>query len=68
LRNARPAPALVNAHAQPVENHAHSLAIHTVHDSFVRIRQTRGCTPAMAENVLADRVKVLDDWEASKDV
>ncbi len=53
-------------------NHAHSVAIHTMHYNFVRIHQTLRCTPAMAAGVtttvweLADMVKVLEAWEAYK--
>ena len=61
---------LTNAFSKKAENHAHSVAIHTMHYNFVRIHQTLRCTPAMAANVtpklweLADMVKVLEDWEA----
>jgi len=61
---------LTNAFSKKVENHAHSVAIHTMHYNFVRIHQTLRCTPAMAAGVttklweLADMVKVLEDWEA----
>ena len=60
---------LTNAFSKKVENHAHSVAIHTLHYNFVRIHQTLRCTPAMAAGVtgqlweLADMVKVLEDWE-----
>lgn len=39
---------LTNAFSKKVENHAHSVAIHTMHYNFVRIHQTHRCTPAMA--------------------
>ena len=61
---------LTNAFSKKTENHAHSVAIHTMHYNFVRIHQTLRCTPAMAANVtpklweLADMVKVLENWEA----
>jgi len=64
---------LTNAFSKKVENHAHSVAIHTMHYNFVRIHQTLRCTPAMAAGVsttlweLTDMVKVLEDWEVSKD-
>jgi IS1 family transposase len=64
---------LTNAFSKKVENHAHSVAIHTMHYNFVRIHQTLRCTPAMAAGVtrtlweLADMAKVLEEWEASKD-
>lgn len=61
---------LTNAFSKKVENHAHSVAIHTMHYNFVRIHQTLRCTPAMAAGVsktlweLGDMVRVLEDWEA----
>jgi IS1 family transposase len=61
---------LTNAFSKKVENHAHSVAIHTMHYNFVRIHQTLRCAPAMAAGVttklweLTDMVKVLEDWEA----
>lgn len=60
---------LTNAFSKKVENHAHSVAIHTMHYNFVRIHQTLRCSPAMAAKVtttlweLADMVKVLEEWE-----
>lgn len=63
---------LTNAFSKKVENHAHSIAIHTMHYNFVRIHQTLRCTPAMAAGVsatlweLADMVKVLEGWEAGE--
>ena len=63
---------LTNAFSKKVENHAHSVAIHTMHYNFVRIHQTLRCSPAMAAGVtrklweLADMVKVLEDWEAAQ--
>ncbi len=60
---------LTNAFSKKVENHAHSVAIHTMQYNFVRIHQTLRCTPAMAAGVsttlweLADMVKVLEAWE-----
>ena len=62
---------LTNAFSKKVENHAHSVAIHTMHYNFVRIHQTLRCTPAMAAGVsktlweLTDMVKVLEDWETN---
>ena len=62
---------LTNAFSKKAENHAHSVAIHTMHYNFVRIHQTLRCSPAMAAGVsatlweLADMVKVLEDWENS---
>jgi IS1 family transposase len=63
---------LTNAFSKKIENHAHSVAIHTMHYNFVRIHQTLRCTPAMAAGVsttlweLADMVTVLEKWEAAK--
>ena len=63
---------LTNAFSKKVENHAHSVAIHTMHYNFVRIHQTLRCTPAMAAGVtpklweLTDMVAVLEDWEAQQ--
>ncbi len=64
---------LTNGFSKKVENHAHSVAIHSMHYNFVRIHQTLRCTPAMAAGVsailweLADMVKVLEDWEAKSE-
>ena len=61
---------LTNAFSKKVANHAHSVAIHTMHYNFVRIHQTLRCTPAMAANVttklweLVHMVDVLEAWEA----
>ncbi len=63
---------LTNAFSKKIENHAHSVAIHTMHYNFVRIHQTLRCTPAMAAGVsatlweLGDMVKVLEEHEAHK--
>ncbi len=60
---------LTNAFSKKIENHAHSVAIHTMHYNFVRIHQTLRVTPAMAAGVttklweLADMVAVLEEWE-----
>ena len=64
---------LTNAFSKKVENHAHSVAIHTMHYNFVRIHQTLRVTPAMAAGVttklweLADMVTVLEEWEAAQE-
>jgi len=64
---------LRNGFSKKAKNHAHSVAIHTMHYNFVRIHQTLRCTPAMAAGVtaklweIADMVKVLEDWEAQQD-
>lgn len=63
---------LSNGFSKKAENHAHSVAIHTMHYNFVRIHQTLRCTPAMEAGVttklweLADMVKVLEDWDAAQ--
>jgi hypothetical protein len=64
---------LTNAFSKKGESHAHSVAIHPMHYNFVRIHQTLRCAPAMEAGVsktrweLADMVKVLEEWEATKD-
>ncbi len=63
---------LTNAFSKKAENHAYSVAIHTMHYNFVRIHQTLRCAPAMAAGIatklweLADMVEVLEDWEAQQ--
>lgn len=63
---------LTNAFSKKAANHAHSVAIHTMHYNFVRLHQTLRCSPAMAAGVsknlweLSDMVKVLEDWEATQ--
>ncbi len=63
---------LTNGFSKKAENHAHSVAIHTMHYNFVRIHQTLRCTPAMAAGVtsklweLTDMVRPLEEWEAVK--
>ncbi len=60
---------LTNAFSKKAENHAHSVAIHTMHYNFVRIHQTLRCTPAMAAGVttslweLTDMVNIIEEWE-----
>jgi IS1 family transposase len=64
---------LTNGFSKKAANHEHAVAIYFMHYNFVRIHQTLRCTPAMAAGVtpklweLADMVKVLEDWEASKE-
>ncbi len=64
---------LTNGFSKKAENHAHSVAIHTMHYNFVRIHQTLRCSPVMAAGVttklweLADMVKVLEEWETGQE-
>ena len=64
---------LTNAFSKKVENHVHSIAIHTMYYNYVRIHQTLRCTPAMAAGVtnrlweLDDMVRVLEAWEAEQE-
>ena len=64
---------LTNAFSKKVENHAHALSIHFMHDNFVRIHKTLRVTPAMAAGVtntlwdLPDMVRVLEEWETRAD-
>ena len=50
---------LTNAFSKKIENHIASLAIHYMHDNFVRIHQSLRITPAMAAG-LSDRVWSLE--------
>ena len=64
---------LTNAFSKKAKNHEHMMAIYFMHYNFVRIHQTLKITPAMAASVtpklweMSDLVKVLEDWEASRD-
>ena len=64
---------LTNAFSKKAKNHEHMMAIYFMHYNFVRIHQTLKITPAMAAGVtprlweMSDLVKVLDEWEASRD-
>ena len=64
---------LTNAFSKKAKNHEHMMAIYFMHYNFVRIHQTLKTTPAMAADVtpklweMSDLVKVLEDWEASRD-
>jgi hypothetical protein len=63
---------LTNAFSKKAANHAHMMAIYFMHQNFVRIHQTLKITPAMAAGVtgklceMADIMKVLEEWKASK--
>ncbi len=62
---------LANGSSKKTQNHAHSVAIHTMHYNFVRIHRTLPCSPAMAAGVtgrlweLGDLVTMLEDWDAA---
>ena len=62
---------LTNAFSKTHENHAHSVAIHTMRYNFVRIHQTLRGTRSMASGFTStfwdftDMVKVLKDWKAN---
>ena len=64
---------LTNAFSKKAKNHEHMMAIYFMHYNFVRIHQTLKITPAMAAGVtpqlweMSDLVKVLEEWEASRD-
>lgn len=51
---------LTNAHSKKAENHAASVALHSMHYNFVRINQSIRCTPAMAAKI-TDRVWEIED-------
>ena len=63
---------LTNAFSKKAENHAHSVAIHTMQYNFVRIHQTLQCTWAVAAGVtgkpwqIVNMVKMLEDWEEAQ--
>ena len=63
---------LTNGFSKKAANHAHAVAIYFMHYNFVRMHQTLRCSPAMAAGVsktlweLADMVRVLEEWEASR--
>lgn len=65
---------LTNAFSKRAENHAHMMAVYFMHYNFVRIHKTikmaraiaAGVTPKLWE--MAGMVKVLEDWEAARDV
>jgi hypothetical protein len=63
---------LTNGFLKKMEDHVHSVAIHTMHYNFLRVHQTLRRTPAMAAGVtsqlweLADLAKVLEDWEGAQ--
>ena len=64
---------LTNAFSKKAENHAHMMAIYFMHYNFVSIHQTLRVTPAIEAGVtsklweMSDLVKVLDEWEESRD-
>jgi IS1 family transposase len=60
---------LTNAFSKKMENHAATIALHSMFYNFVRIHQTLKMTPAMAAGVteklweIGDIVQVLEDFE-----
>jgi IS1 family transposase len=60
---------LTNAFSKKMENHAATIALHSMFYNFVRIHQTLKVTPAMAAGVtdklweISDIVQVLEDYE-----
>ncbi len=64
---------LTNGFSKKAENHAHMIALHFMAYNFVRIHGALRCSPAMAAGVsktlwdVADIVKVVEAWEASKE-
>lgn len=60
---------LTNAFSKKMENHAATIALHSMFYNFVRIHQTLKVTPAMAAGVtdklweISDIVQVLEDFE-----
>jgi hypothetical protein len=60
---------LTNAFSKKMENHAATIALHSMFYNFVRIHKTLKVTPAMAAGVtdklweIGDIVQVLEDFE-----
>lgn len=63
---------LTNAFSKKMENHAATIALHSMFYNFVRIHQTLRMSPAMAAGVtdklweISDVVQVLEDFEAQR--
>jgi IS1 family transposase len=63
---------LTNAFSKKIENHAATIALHSMFYNFVRIHQTLKVTPAMAAGVtdklweISDIVQVLEDFESQR--
>jgi IS1 family transposase len=63
---------LTNAFSKKMENHAATIALHSMFYNFVRIHQTLKVTPAMAAGVtdklweISDIVQVLEDFESQR--
>ncbi len=63
---------LTNAFSKKMENHAATIALHSMYYNFVRIHQTLKMSPAMAAGVtdklweISDVVQVLEDFEARR--
>ena len=58
---------LTNAFSKKIENHAHAVALHFMHDNFIHIHKTLSVTPAMAAGLtdklwdVEDIIKLVDD-------
>jgi hypothetical protein len=65
---------LTNAFSKKLENHAHSVALHYMHNNFCRIHTSLRITPAMAAGVsdhvweAGEIVDVLERWERKRQV
>jgi len=63
---------LTNAFSKKLSNHAHMVALYTVHYNFVRMHRTLGMSPALAAGVsktlwsIADLVELIDAWDAKQ--
>jgi hypothetical protein len=63
---------LTNAFSKKMENHAATIALHSMFYNFVRIHQTLKMSPAMAAGVtdklweVGDIVRVLEDFESQR--
>lgn len=63
---------LTNAFSKKMENHAATIALHSMYYNFVRIHQTLKMSPAMAAGVtdklweVSDVVQLLEDFEAQR--
>ena len=58
---------LTNAFSKKIENDAAAVALHMMHENFVRIHQTLRITPAMSASV-TDRVWDISDFVSLREV